>query len=541
MLSYPNGLSASFNYFPNTGDHRLQAITNLNPGSSLVSQFGYAYDAVGRVTQWTENNPALSGSEAYNFLYDGSDELTSAQLSGTGSVTNLYAYSYDGAGNRISAQNNFSISSSMVNDLNQLTSSSGSGTMLFSGTLVDPAVVTIDGNPASSTSLLGFSGTAAVATGTNVVTLTATDQFSQSATQRYQVVVPSVSGTYTYDLNGNLVSDGVMTYVWDAANRLIAVNEPGNLSSEFTYDGFGRRTSVVEYNNGVLTSTKNLLWSGMRICEERDGSNNVTKRYFSQGVQLSGSSYCYTFDHLGSVRELVDANNIVQARYDYDPYGVQTQLTGTLAADFGYTGQYFHHPSGLMLAPYRGYSALEGRWISRDPLDDAEMKEGPNLYEYVWNNPIRWVDPLGLGPVPHLNGTPSSQCQWDNAVKNTLKVTGGIVAAAGGVTGIVGGASAIGAGAYWGGGLATFAGGTSLALSGVAIAGGDAPGGPGELVGSMTGNQNWQAIGALGDAAMGLGDDDLGNTLTAAGLLLNPPTGDPNAGFGVGTHPKKCP
>jgi len=36
------------------------------------------------------------------------------------------------------------------------------------------------------------------------------------------------------------------------------------------------------------------------------------------------------------------------------------------------------------------------RRISRDPLDNAEMRLGPNLYQYVSNNPISLIDPLGL-------------------------------------------------------------------------------------------------------------------------------------------------
>src|SRR4030095_7021232 len=36
------------------------------------------------------------------------------------------------------------------------------------------------------------------------------------------------------------------------------------------------------------------------------------------------------------------------------------------------------------------------RWLSRDPLDRAEEREGPNLYAYVGNNPIENTDPLGL-------------------------------------------------------------------------------------------------------------------------------------------------
>src|SRR5207249_9927045 len=87
--------------------------------------------------------------------------------------------------------------------------------------------------------------------------------------------------------------------------------------------------------------------------EERDGSNNVTRRYYPQGMQMGSTNYYYTRDHLGSIRELTDNTGAVLTRYDYDPYGRRTKLTGTTDADFGFTGLYYHDPSSLSLAQYR--------------------------------------------------------------------------------------------------------------------------------------------------------------------------------------------
>jgi hypothetical protein len=47
----------------------------------------------------------------------------------------------------------------------------------------------------------------------------------------------------------------------------------------------------------------------------------VTKRFYGQGEQIGGTAYYSTRDHLGSVRELVDASGATRARYDYDVYG----------------------------------------------------------------------------------------------------------------------------------------------------------------------------------------------------------------------------
>ena len=103
----------------------------------------------------------------------------------------------------------------------------------------------------------------------------------------------------------------------------------------------------------------------------------------------------YTTDHLGSIREMVDGDGVLHARYDYDPYGNRTKLDGDLDADFGFTGHYTHEASGIVLAPYRGYDPGTAKWLSRDPIGE---NGGINLYGYVGNGPMRNVDPYGLDP-----------------------------------------------------------------------------------------------------------------------------------------------
>jgi len=113
----------------------------------------------------------------------------------------------------------------------------------------------------------------------------------------------------------------------------------------------------------------------------------------TEGEQIGTTSYFYTLDHLDSIREMTDGNGVVHARYDYDPYGRLTKISGNLDSDFAYAGYYNHSPSGLEATPNRFYSPDLGRWIRRDPIAEAG---GINLYGYVLNNPLSRVDPLGL-------------------------------------------------------------------------------------------------------------------------------------------------
>ncbi len=70
----------------------------------------------------------------------------------------------------------------------------------------------------------------------------------------------------THDLNGNLTSDGAMTYSWDARNRLSGLSGPGVVSS-FQYDAAGRRLGKTL--NGTTTT---VLHNGLDAAQETTGT-----------------------------------------------------------------------------------------------------------------------------------------------------------------------------------------------------------------------------------------------------------------------------
>jgi RHS repeat-associated protein len=231
---------------------------------------------------------------------------------------------------------------------------------------------------------------------------------------------------YTYDPSGNRLTEqiGASTHVatynglneirtttapgasrtneWDALDRFVAVNG-GNQRTEFTYDGLNRRVAIRQLVNDAEVSHRRFVWCDDEICEERDGAGTVTKRFFPQGMKVesgpNAGTYYYTRDHLGSIRELTDANGNVRARYAYDPFGRRTKLTGDLDADFGFAGMFWSAEANLSLTLMRAYDPALGRWLSRDPLPNTEMSQGPNLYAYVANDPVNYIDPYGLAGI----------------------------------------------------------------------------------------------------------------------------------------------
>ncbi|HEY9754985.1 MAG TPA: RHS repeat-associated core domain-containing protein [Oculatellaceae cyanobacterium] len=104
-ISYPNSQVTNFSYYGNTGDQRLQQISNLNPSGGILSQFNYAYDSASEITLWQQQQNG--NSEFHNLQYDLASQLTS-DLVGSGAPQPPYgrqlSYNYDCASNRRSVQ-----------------------------------------------------------------------------------------------------------------------------------------------------------------------------------------------------------------------------------------------------------------------------------------------------------------------------------------------------------------------------------------------------------------------------------------------------
>lgn len=105
-ITYPLGgiQEVFFEYYGNSGDQRLQRISNRKQ-EEIISEFDYAYDQAGQITQWhqLQNQNKL----CYNLVYDKAGQLVQARA-GAGSPLPPYAreyqYSYDPAANRTGVQ-----------------------------------------------------------------------------------------------------------------------------------------------------------------------------------------------------------------------------------------------------------------------------------------------------------------------------------------------------------------------------------------------------------------------------------------------------
>lgn len=120
---------------------------------------------------------------------------------------------------------------------------------------------------------------------------------------------------------------------------------------------------------------------------------------YTVGVPSTGLLY-YHADHLGSARMLTNSNGFPVWEGTYRPFGEELNAQGTVNT-YKFTGFERDGESGLDHTWFRKYSSTQGRWCSADPLGGNIFDpQSLNRYAYVGNDPINFVDPLGLDEIP---------------------------------------------------------------------------------------------------------------------------------------------
>ena len=137
-----------------------------------------------------------------------------------------------------------------------------------------------------------------------------------------------------------------------------------------------------------------------------DVNGNIIARYVQNpnvldepiSIEISTGTYYYLFDGLGSVTGLTDIGGNLVATYKYDAFGNILSETGDTTLNsinpYRFTSRVYDKESGLYYYRARYYDSKTGRFMQKDPLMEV-MKKGKNLYVYVEDNPVNFVDPSG--------------------------------------------------------------------------------------------------------------------------------------------------
>ena len=133
-----------------------------------------------------------------------------------------------------------------------------------------------------------------------------------------------------------------------------------------------------------------------------DAAGNIVAR-FVYGTKANvpdylikaGVTYRILSDHLGSPRVVLESTTgLIVQRMDYDEFGNVLLDTNPGFQPFGFAGGLYDSQTGLVRFGARDYDAVTGRWTVRDPVKFFGGDE--NFYAYVANDPVNFIDLLGL-------------------------------------------------------------------------------------------------------------------------------------------------
>ena len=435
-LSLPNS-----SYITNTYDRvaRLTGTWLKNSTNGTLDSSSYVYNVGNQRTNLTRTD-----GSTYDFTYDAIGQLKVAN----GSVNaEDRGYTYDTAWNLNYRTNNGALSTFYVDTKNELTN-------------VFNAAYSYDGNG----NLTNANG------GTNAFIYDDENRLVQW--YYYQAGTPTTDG----DLATEFVYDGLgrlrerWEYVWNSATSPIGASWRWTSTTRYIYDGW-RVIQERDTNNTPLVS----YTRGTDLSGSLEGAGGIGGLLARSHGYSSGNWSTHNFYHAdgnGNITYLVDSSQAKAAEYRYDPFGNTISSSGTLASANvnRFSSKEQHINSGLYYYGFRWYSPNLQRWLNRDPLGDHagthlafwryyelgvrphpgqllaqvgfygtlvsrldtqkqrypfELSDDFNLYSFVANDPLLYVDYLGL----------SFWCRVGNGLLGALSGAG-----TGAVTGLTTGA-----------------------------------------------------------------------------------------------------
>ncbi|AFY40222.1 RHS repeat-associated core domain protein [[Leptolyngbya] sp. PCC 7376] len=407
-LGTPNLPNVVFNYDYNAVGDRLSVTDTINGQQNGVETF--TYDDLSRVTSITQTGTNVTDKRV-DFSYDAASQMTGvtrySDLAGNNVVANS-TYTFDSVGrleelNHLKDGNPLAFYRFEYDDANRLTRfESVDGSSDFDYNERDELTSTDHSYQNDEAYSYDDQGNR-----TN-------DGYVTGLENR---LLEDGTYTYTYDNEGNrltrkeIATDIVDEYGWDHLNRLVSIttkDTDGNVikSIEYTYDIYGRRILKVVDSDGAGTNsaeTEAFVYDGEHIALVFDGEENQTHRYL-HGPQIDqvlaeetadGEVRWALTDHQGSVRDVIDNDGVILNHITYDSLGnITSETDSEVSFRFSYTGREFDEESGQYFYRARYYDAAIGRFINEDPIGFASGDV--NLFRYVNNSPLNYVDPSGL-------------------------------------------------------------------------------------------------------------------------------------------------
>ncbi|MET7283734.1 RHS repeat-associated core domain-containing protein [Kribbella sp. NPDC005582] len=369
-MATPNGQKTAFGYDDN--GKRTDTWFNTNTAhTTFAAHTKTTYDKSGRISRtWTSRAandatkvydtgfcyspyvagqacPSASASTDTGLIKYSTNNLTAARSDYTYDTSNRltavsnynghsYAYTYDKAGNRLTAK--------------------------VDGTTTQ----TLTYNSANQISSTGYAFDAAG---------------NRTTDPNQGTLIYNAAGQTTARTKGGVTT----TYTWGGGdqNELVSTTT-GTASTSYVY-GRSDRNGVPM----IESFTKN----GQTSYVDTDPTGSPIALTTGSGIDY------YTLDNQGSPVGLTNSAGTVTATYTYDPSGQQTAATGTSAATnpLRYTQGLLDEQTGWLKHGVRYHDTTTANWTAQDQLSQLLAPNAPSRYAYADSNPGNRLDPSGKG------------------------------------------------------------------------------------------------------------------------------------------------